>query len=162
MKKLMLIIVVLSSFYSICSSAAIDSFRFDNIAQEDAFHHLTHVLRCPKCQNQNIADSNAPLAKDLRTKTYDLILQGKSEDQILKYMTDRFGNFILYDPPMTIATIFLWLGPLFFIILGFSFLFVQAKKHNKKEPPLEAQDALRLQRILSEDTVETKQKEGRK
>ncbi|AGH82023.1 cytochrome C biogenesis protein [Psychromonas sp. CNPT3] len=162
MKKLILIIVFFSAFFSLPAVSAIDSFKFENEAQENTFRNLTHVLRCPKCQNQNISDSNAPLAKDLRTKTYDLILQGKTEDEILEYMTDRFGNFILYDPPMTIATIFLWVGPLFFIILGFGYLFFQVKRQGKKESSLEEQDALRLQRILNANNVETKSTEDRK
>jgi len=70
-------------FYIPLSSASIDVFQFKNKTQEQLFHHLTTILRCPKCQNQNIADSDASLATDLRNKTYELVEKGQSEDQIV-------------------------------------------------------------------------------
>ncbi|MGB5444282.1 MAG: cytochrome c-type biogenesis protein, partial [Psychromonas sp.] len=115
---------------------------------EQTFHALTKQLRCPKCQNQNISDSNAELAKDLRNKTYELVKQGKNEQQVVDYMVARFGNFVRYDPPMTPATIFLWLGPLLFVLFGFYFLYRQINGQKKQDDHLDAKQEQRLQEIL--------------
>jgi len=132
------------------SQAAIDAYEFDNAQQEVQFHELTKLLRCPKCQNQNIADSNAELAKDLRHKTYQLIKQGKSKEEIVDYMVARFGNFVRYDPPMTPATIFLWLGPLCFVLGGFWVLIRQIKKQSRDDGQLDEAEAEKLQALLKQ------------
>ena len=137
-------------FYIPLSSASIDAFQFDNKAQEQLFHHLTQILRCPKCQNQNIADSNASLAKDLRNKTYQLVKKGQSSDQIVAYMVKRYGNFIRYDPPMTPATIFLWIGPLLVILIGFYMLFYLTRKQKKQPSELDGTETRRLKILLKE------------
>ncbi|WP_372881320.1 cytochrome c-type biogenesis protein [Psychromonas sp.] len=136
-------------FFSPLAVAAIDTFEFDNAEQERTFHALTKQLRCPKCQNQNISDSNAELAKDLRNKTYQLVKQGKNEQEVIDYMVARFGNFVRYDPPMTPATIFLWLGPLLFVLFGFYFLYRQVKGQKKQDDHLDPQETQRLQEILN-------------
>jgi cytochrome c-type biogenesis protein CcmH len=135
--------------------AAIDTFEFDNIQQEKTFHELTKLLRCPKCQNQNIADSNAELAKDLRNKTYELVKKGQTKEQIIDYMVARFGNFVRYDPPVTPATIFLWLGPLLFIVFGLLVLFRQIKKQPSKNIQLDQQEQQKLQKLLQKHVKDT-------
>lgn len=142
------LLILLFCFISRAANGAIDTFEFASAEQAQLFHELTKQLRCPKCQNQNISDSNAQLAKDLRNKTYQLVKQGKSEEQVVDYMVARFGNFVRYDPPMTAATIFLWLGPLLFILLGFYFLYSQISRHNKQNESLNRQEAKRLHIIL--------------
>lgn len=142
--------------FSHASQAAIDTFEFENAQQEKTFHELTKLLRCPKCQNQNIADSNAELAKDLRNKTYELVKQGKSKDQVVDYMVARFGNFVRYDPPVTPATIFLWLGPLLFIIFGLLVLIRQIKKQPAKANNLDDQEQQKLQQLLKQHAKDTK------
>ncbi|MGJ8581836.1 MAG: cytochrome c-type biogenesis protein, partial [Psychromonas sp.] len=121
------LLICLTVLASPSAQAAIDTFEFNNAQQEQTFHELTKLLRCPKCQNQNIADSNAELAKDLRNKTYQLVKQGQTKEQVIAYMVARFGNFVRYDPPVTPATIFLWLGPLFFVIGGVFILVKQIR-----------------------------------
>lgn len=140
------------------SYSAIDSFEFENEQQQQLFHDLSKQLRCPKCQNQNILDSNSELAKDLRNKTYELVKNGQSEAQIVDYMVARFGNFVRYDPPMTPATIFLWLGPLLFILFAFYFLYVQIKKQNKEDESLGEHERDRLQKILTNEITENRGK----
>ncbi|HEY5716481.1 MAG TPA: cytochrome c-type biogenesis protein [Psychromonas sp.] len=150
-------------FFSPLAFSAIDTFEFDNAEQEQTFHLLTKQLRCPKCQNQNIADSNAQLAKDLRNKTYELVKQGKNEEQVTAYMVARFGNFVRYDPPMTPATIFLWLGPLLFVLSGFYFLYGQIKRQNKQVDHLDPREELRLQEILgNKKSLHKKSQQGNK
>ena len=114
-------------------------------------------LRCPKCQNQNISDSNAELAKDMRNKTYELVQAGRSKEQVIDYMVARYGNFVRYDPPITPATIFLWLGPLFFVMIGVWFLFRLSKRSNEQDSSLDELDSQRLQDILEKETSSNKE-----
>jgi cytochrome c-type biogenesis protein CcmH len=81
---------------------------------------LTQTLRCPKCQNQDIADSNAPIAADLRREVYQLIVQGKTDQQITDFMVARYGDFVRYKPALNKRTWILWYGPLALLILGLS------------------------------------------
>jgi len=150
-----LLLLLGSVLFSTNGQAAIDTFEFDNAQQEKTFHELTKLLRCPKCQNQNIADSNAELAKDLRNKTYELVKQGQSKEQVVDYMVARFGNFVRYDPPVTPATIFLWLGPLLFIIFGLLVLFKQIKKQRSKTTHLDDQEQQKLQALLQKHVKDT-------
>jgi cytochrome c-type biogenesis protein CcmH len=88
-------------------------------AKQDAqFSHLLKELRCLVCQNQDLADSNAGLAKDLRDQVYDLIREGKSDGEIINYLTARYGDFILFKPPVKPLTAMLWFGPALFLLLG--------------------------------------------
>lgn len=143
-------VMLLALCFYIPVATAIDTFEFDNMQQEQTFHDLTKVLRCPKCQNQNISDSNAELAKDLRNKTYELVKKGQSQDQVVEYMVARYGNFVRYDPPMTPATIFLWLGPLLFILIGFYFVFKMTRKQRKETPELDVDESTRLKKLLKD------------
>jgi cytochrome c-type biogenesis protein CcmH len=99
-------------------AASVDVRKFDSPEQEAKYRELTEELRCTVCQNQNIADSNADLAADLRTKTYQMVRAGKSKEEIKRYMVQRYGNFVLYKPPFTTETLFLWGGPFLFLLLG--------------------------------------------
>ena len=83
---------------------------------------LAEKLRCLVCQNQTIADSNAELANDLRTQIREQIAAGKSDEQILEYMTNRYGDFVLYQPPFKATTILLWLGPAILLLGGLAIL----------------------------------------
>ena len=79
---------------------------------------MINELRCLVCQNQNLADSNADLAKDLRRKTYQMIRAGKSDAQIIDFMITRYGDFVLYRPPLRPRTVLLWVGPLLFLLVA--------------------------------------------
>ncbi len=108
-------VLFLSSFIA---AAAIDVYKFEDPGQEKRFQELAYELRCPKCQNQNIADSNAEIAKDLRHKIQQMLIAGKSNTEIIDYMVDRYGDFVLYEPRVKPQTYLLWYGPAIFIILG--------------------------------------------
>lgn len=97
--------------------AAEEQLKFKSAADKSLYDSLIIELRCLVCQNQNIADSNAELAKDLRNKTYELIQSGQSESQIKQFMRDRYGDFVLYAPPLDPKTWLLWLGPFFLLII---------------------------------------------
>lgn len=98
--------------------AAIDTYEFANDAERDRFRELTKELRCPKCQNQDIADSNAPIATDLRREIYRMLGEGKDNQQILDFMVARYGDFVLYKPALTSKTAVLWFGPLALLVGG--------------------------------------------
>jgi cytochrome c-type biogenesis protein CcmH len=93
-------------------------YPFDSSQKEAQFQGILKDLRCLVCQNQDLADSNAQFAKDLRQKVYLLIQEGKTNPEIAQYLTERYGDFILFKPPIKSLTFFLWFGPLFFLVLG--------------------------------------------
>lgn len=132
--------------------ASINLYEFSNPVDEKRFQSLTRELRCPKCQNQNIADSDAPLAQDMRDLTYDMIVDGQADAQIITFMVDRYGDFVMYNPPVKPVTWLLWFAPfvLLVLILAIVFLF-RGKKKEKVKPEavtLTAEDQQRLQEIL--------------
>ena len=98
--------------------AAIDVYSFDSEQQEDRFHVLTEELRCPKCQNQSIADSDAELARDMRDRVHSMILDGKSDAEIVEYFVSRYGDFVSYRPPVNARTSVLWGIPLLMLLGG--------------------------------------------
>ncbi|WP_337840352.1 cytochrome c-type biogenesis protein [Rheinheimera sp.] len=91
--------------------------EFDSAAQQALFKELTHELRCPKCQNQNIADSHAVVAVDMRNKTLELLKQGKSKEDVLTYMKSRYGDFVHYQPPVNRSTLVLWAVPVVVLLV---------------------------------------------
>jgi len=112
---------LLATCLLLCSSmlfAAIDAYQFDDLEKQERFQTLSYELRCPKCQNQNIADSNATIAKDLRTKMYQMLQAGKTDQDIIDYMVARYGDFVLYEPKVKPQTYLLWYGPWLLLILG--------------------------------------------
>lgn len=152
MKKLILFFSLILSF---STAAAIDVYEFESPEQEALFKTLSTELRCPKCQNNNIADSNASLAKDLRQKTYELIKQGKTEDEVVEYMVARFGNFVIYKPPVTPATLILWVGPGLFILLGLMVIVRNSRrKAGKEQDALTEAEEARLAKILKDNEKE--------
>lgn len=108
--------------------AAVEYKKFDNPQQEEAYKVLIEELRCLVCQNQTIADSNAELAKDLRRQVYEMLRQGKSKDEIATFMTDRYGDFVLYNPPLKAKTGVLWIGPIVFLLIGLVMLIVLSRR----------------------------------
>lgn len=97
---------------------AIDPLPFRDRAEELRFQQLTRELRCLVCQNENLADSHAPLAKDLRLQVFEQMQTGKTDAQIKDWLTDRYSDFVLYDPPLRGGTVLLWFGPLLVLLTG--------------------------------------------
>lgn len=108
--------------------ASTEVFTFDNEQQEQQFRKLTEELRCPKCQNNSIADSNSMIALDLRQKVYELMKEGKNRDEIVDYMVARYGYFVTYNPPLTPLTVMLWGLPFVAIAVGGWIIFARSKK----------------------------------
>jgi cytochrome c-type biogenesis protein CcmH len=100
------------------AQAAIDAYEFKDEAERERYRTLVEELRCPKCQNQNIADSNAPIAMDLRREIYRMLGEGQSNEQIIDYLVARYGDFVRYKPPVNAKTLVLWYGPIALLVLG--------------------------------------------
>lgn len=115
---LRILLVVLVAFCGLAGAQAIDPLPFKDHAQELRFQNLTRQLRCLVCQNENLADSNADLARDLRHEVFGLMQQGKSDDEIKQYLVDRYSDFVLYDPPVKPSTWLLWFGPGLLLLVG--------------------------------------------
>jgi len=113
------------------SWGAIDVYEFSDPQYEERFYQLTRELRCPKCQNQNIADSDAPLAADLRREVHRMLEQGASDDRIIDFMVTRYGDFVLYRPRVNGVTWLLWYGP--FVLLGIGVLVVVLISRNRRQ-----------------------------
>jgi cytochrome c-type biogenesis protein CcmH len=116
--SLIQIIVCLFAWTALPVMAAIEEYAFDTDQQEGRFKKLTYELRCPKCLNSNLAGSDAPIAADLRAEIYDQIREGRTNNEIIEFMSSRYGDFILYRPRLTFATFFLWFGPAFLLLAG--------------------------------------------
>ena len=113
-----LILGALSSVFVTALYADPGQFHFENDLQEKRFQSLTLELRCPKCQNQSLADSDSEIAMDLKLRVYEMLSQGKSDDEIRNYLIDRYGDFISYRPPVKLATAALWFGPVFIFVIA--------------------------------------------
>lgn len=129
---------------------AIDTYEFDSSADEQRAQELARSLRCPQCQNQNLIDSNSPIAKDLRLQVYEMVDQEISNETIIAYMTERYGDFVLYQPKVTSKTYLLWIGPaallLFALLMGVSV--VRSHSDQQKKKTLTGEDKDKLQSIL--------------
>jgi cytochrome c-type biogenesis protein CcmH len=124
MNKPILILLLFGALtFSLESAAApIETFKFDSPETEKIFHKLSEEIRCLVCQNQNIAESNADLAKDLRLEIYTMLSKGQSEEEIVDFMVQRYGDYVLYRPPFKPMTWLLWFAPI--IIFTFGLIFV--------------------------------------
>lgn len=149
--KLITVFVVLSTSNFIFaqedqtnSVLAQDSYQFNDEAQRQVFLSLTAELRCPMCQNQNIADSDAMIAHDMRRKVYQLLQDGQSEQQVIEFMKSRYGDFVHYKPPVTPYTMWLWLLPLLFAVTALFFITRKPKQQDENdiESKLAQADAL--------------------
>lgn len=110
--------LLLGTLLSLNVLAAIDTYEFNDEAERQRFRVLTEELRCPKCQNQNIADSNAPIANDLRREIHRMLDEGQSDEQIVDFLVTRYGDFVMYRPPLTAKTLLLWFGPAALLLLA--------------------------------------------
>jgi cytochrome c-type biogenesis protein CcmH len=131
------------------SQAAVESYQFDSPEMEAQYSQLIAELRCLVCQNQNLSGSNAELAKDLRRQTHELLMEGNTPDQIADYMVARYGDFVLYRPPLQNNTLLLWLGPFALLLLVIVVVFMKMrKKQVLVAPELDAME--KAKQLLSE------------
>ena len=128
--KLLLLLIVLLVSQSLF--AAEEIYRFDDVKQKQTFNELLSTMRCLVCQNQNLAESNAGLANDLREEIYGQIKRGYSKKEVVDYLVQRYGEFILYQPPLNLNTYFLWFSPVILLLMSVSGLLFYIRKKSDK------------------------------
>ncbi|MCP3751044.1 cytochrome c-type biogenesis protein [Pseudomonas sp. SBB6] len=137
------------------TQAAIDTYQFADEAERARYHELTKELRCPKCQNQDIADSNAPIAADLRREIFRMLGEGKSNQQIVDFMVDRYGDFVRYKPALSARTWLLWFGPGVLLLGGFTVLALIVRKRRGQvgagNTDLSPEERERLAKLLDKE-----------
>ena len=137
------------------AQAAIETYEFASPEMADRFNDLTEELRCPKCQNQNLSGSDSIISKDLRRQVKRMVDDGKSNDEIRTFMAQRYGDFILYDPPFKMETLVLWLAPGVFLVVGL--LAIVFIRRGKKPAPaaLDDDEQAQLQALLDANKKES-------
>jgi len=118
----MRLVLALLLYGAVAVHAAIETFDFDTEEQRLRYLEFARELRCPKCQNQNLADSNAPIAADLRVELHRLLLEGRSDQEIVDFMVSRYGEYVLYEPRLETKTLLLWGAPLLMLAGGLAVL----------------------------------------
>ena len=134
---LRLLLIISSLLITVCVAlpaySVVEDVSFDDPKTEKRYKSLITELRCLVCQNQSIAGSDADLAKDLRRKTIEMLKDGATDNEVRAYMTERYGDFILYRPPFNLTTAFLWLGPLILLLCIFVGIFLHIRKQQQDE-----------------------------
>ncbi|WP_421284908.1 heme lyase NrfEFG subunit NrfF [Aeromonas veronii] len=115
-------------------SSGVDTYQFRHPELQNRAQELARALRCPQCQNQNLVESNSPIARDLRLEVYRWVDEGQSDEQVIARMTERFGDFVRYDPPLKASTALLWGGPL--LLLGLALLTLFRRLTRTKAQPI--------------------------
>lgn len=132
MKRLVLLVVF--SLWIAPLQAAIEAYQFDSPEMEADYNQLIDELRCLVCQNQNLSGSDADLARDLRRGTYQMLQQGKSQQEVVDFMVARYGDFVLYRPQFKTSTYLLWLGPFLLLVLV---LYLVVRRLRAADKPVE-------------------------
>lgn len=158
-------LLVASMGYSLASFGAIEIYEFKSAEDETRYKALIEEFRCPKCQNQNLAGSDAPIAVDLKNQTYQMIMDGRSDTEIRQFMFDSYGDFISYKPPMRPSTWILWLFPPVVLILSLiGWLWYKGKKTKKavvhdEIKALSADEEARINQILAQHAHDNHKKD---
>jgi len=131
-------------------AANIEVYKFEDPEQEEIYKDLIGELRCLVCQNQNIADSNAELAQDMRRKTYELVKSGKDKREVADFMADRYGDFVLYKPRFNATTALLWVGPflLFFIAIWLMLRTIRVRRADNETATLSQEQLKEASKLL--------------
>ena len=145
-----LALAMLGGLAAPAQGAVFEQRNFPNEIMKVRYKALIDELRCLVCQNQNIADSDAELAQDLRNKVFELLMAGRSDTEILDFMVARYGDFVLYRPPVKALTVGLWAGPLILLVGGIWLLVAQIRKQGKRAPVSEERRQL-AERLLTGD-----------
>ena len=145
------VILLLSLFVPALSLAGLETLNFANPQQETRYKNIIAELRCLVCQNQNLADSNADLAKDLRKKTHAMILAGQSDAQIIDFMVARYGDFVRYRPPFKSSTILLWISPALLLAFGLGILWRVTGRSRDTLSPADEVRKTRIRELLKKE-----------
>ena len=150
--KLFLLSITLILTMADVEASPVDTYEFQDEVTKIRFQALTKELRCPKCQNQNLADSNSAIAADLRKEVYELLQQGRADSEIVSFMVDRYGEFVLYRPRVSSLTYVLWFGPIVLILLGIIVVIVVVRRKpvDKKALVLSKEQQEKLNKLLND------------
>ena len=142
------------------AGVTLEAFKFDSKAEEQHFKDLIEELRCLVCQNQSLVDSDAELAHDLRAEVYDMIKAGKSDEEIVTFLVARYGDFVLYNPPVKPSTYLIWFGPFVLLLLA-AFILLRSIRRQQKVPAdeISAADRERLDALMGSTTSEQDKKQ---
>ncbi|ERH29345.1 cytochrome c nitrite reductase, accessory protein NrfF [Aggregatibacter sp. oral taxon 458 str. W10330] len=151
MKRFLALIFLLFSVNAIAEM--VDTFEFQNQADRTRAVELAKSLRCPQCQNQNLVESNSPIAYDLRIEVYNMVNEGKTNQQIIDAMTSRFGNFVNYKPPFQWNTALLWLLPAGLLLVAFGLIWVSCRSSSPLEPEKQAENLPHFQSLQEKSAV---------
>lgn len=146
-----LFIALAASGLAVADVAAV--YDFETRSEEQRYQNLISELRCPKCQNQNIADSNSPISKDMRTAVYQMMLEGSSNDEIVESLVGRFGEFVKYKPDLDSRTFMLWATPAIAVLGGLlvvAGVVVRSRKAGTVAPKLSTEEQARIDNMLAE------------
>ena len=159
-KNLVSVLALCLLLGTVHAGVTLEAFKFDSKAEEQHFKDLIEELRCLVCQNQSLLDSDAELAHDLRAEVYDMIQAGKSDEEIVTFLVDRYGDFVLYNPPVKPSTWLIWFGP-FVLLLIAAFLLLRAVRRQKNTPAHEItpEERARLDAILGSTPPEQDKQE---
>jgi cytochrome c-type biogenesis protein CcmH len=151
---------------SLSTSAVIQVYKFDDPKKELQFNTLVQELRCPKCQNNNLADSNSELSVDLKEIIYEKVIEGETDQQITEYLKVRYGDFISYRPPVNPSTWFIWFGPFIFLAIGalaiIRFLSTRNKPEVDQSTIKTSQDSKALMDMWSDEVAQESLSQGEK
>jgi cytochrome c-type biogenesis protein CcmH len=125
--------MLLALFMASSAWSAIDAFEFDSEVDRQRYLSFIEEMRCPKCQNQNLSGSDSPIASDLRRELYVLIQDGRSDKEIIDFMVERYGEYILYRPRLNSATVLLWFGPVVLLIIAIVALIMVVLKRRAQD-----------------------------
>lgn len=139
--------VLLLSLSQFTYAESIEVAEFSTTAQEMRYRSLINEIRCPVCQGQSIGGSNAGLAKDLREQVRKMIVKGNSNDEIRQFMVDRYGDFVVFKPPVNKNTFLLWYVPFAFLALGL-FFFIRSLLNKKKTEKIQTVDTTKAKKLL--------------
>ena len=151
MKRFFALIFLLFSVNAIAEM--VDTFEFQNQADRTRAVELAKSLRCPQCQNQNLVESNSPIAYDLRIEVYNMVNEGKTNQQIIDAMTSRFGNFVNYKPPFQWNTALLWLLPAGLLLVAFGLIWVSSRSSSPLEPEKQVENLPHFQSLQEKSVV---------
>lgn len=152
MKLFQLIFAALISIQAFPLSAGLEEFDFSGNVDEDRYKNLISEIRCLVCQNQSLADSDAGLANDLRVEVYKLIDQGQTDTEVIDFLVTRYGDFVLYSPPVKPSTWLLWYGPFALLALGLFFLIRNVRQRSRQQRAVfTQQEQARLKDLLDDD-----------
>ncbi|MBW7470330.1 cytochrome c-type biogenesis protein [Marinobacter sp. F4218] len=154
----LLFVMLLTGLSGVATAEVADVYDFRTVEQEQRFQNLIEELRCPKCQNQNIADSNAPISKDMRAEVYRMMSEGATDREIIDALVARFGEFILYKPEVEKRTILLWATPAIAVLGGLlmvTIVVIRSRRGNAEQTALTPEEKARVEKILAEGDRDT-------